>query len=335
MRGQVILRRVLATVPLMAGIAVVVFVIMRLIPGDPVDIIIGQGAATSQDVERVRQELHLDRPLPEQLLLFLADLSRGDLGDSFVKRKPVSQILLEALPATIELALAAMVVALVVAIPLGILSAVRQSSFLDRLSMAGAFLGISMPAFWLGLVAILLFSVRLGWFPTSGRTGFLFFLEPVTGFVLVDSILARNWSALIDALRHLVLPALTLGAGLMAIIARVMRASMVEVLREPYITVAHSKGLAPRVVVWRHALHNALIPTITVVGLQTGVLLGGNMIVETIFSWPGMGRVVVDAIFSRDYPLIQGAVMLYTLIFVLANLTVDILYTYLNPRIQL
>lgn len=336
MRALVIIRRTLATVPLMFGIAVIVFVVMRLIPGDPVDIIIGQGgAATQQDLDRLHQEFHLDRPLTEQLLLFITDAARGNLGTSFVKRRPVAEILIDALPATIELAVVALLLALVVAIPIGVLSAVRQSSWLDRLSMTGAFLGISMPPFWLGIVVILLFAVRLDWFPTSGRISFSVFLQPVTGFFVLDSIFTRNWPALWDTLRHLFLPALTLGAALMAVVARVMRASLVEVLREQYVLVAHSKGLAPRIVVLRHGLRNALIPTVTVMGLQMGVLLGGNMIVETVFSWPGMGRVVVDAIFSRDYPLVQGAVMLYTFIFVLANLAVDMLYTYLNPRITL
>lgn len=320
----------------MLGIAVIVFVVMRLIPGDPVDIIIGQGgAATQQDLDRLREEFHLDRTLPEQLVLFLSDALRGDLGTSFVKRRPVSRILVDAMPATIELAAAALLVALLVAVPIGVLSAVRQGSWIDRLSMAGAFLGISMPPFWLGIIAILVLAVRVDWFPTSGRIDFAVFLEPVTGFYVLDALLTRNWAAFWDALRHLFLPAVTLGAALMAVIARVMRASLVEVLREQYILVAHSKGLASRSVVLRHGLRNALIPTVTVLGLQIGVLLGGNMIVETVFAWPGMGQIVVDAIFSRDYPLVQGAVMLYALIFVLANLSVDVLYTYLNPRIAL
>lgn len=336
MRALIILRRLLATFPLMLGIAVVVFVVMRLIPGDPVDIIIGQGgAATQQDLDRLRLEFHLDRPLPEQLALFLADVARGNLGTSFVRRQPVTRVLLDAMPATIELAAAALLLSIIVALPIGIFSALRQASAVDRLSMAGAFLGISMPAFWLGIVAIMLFSVRLGWFPTSGRIGYAVSLEPITGFFLVDSVLTRNWAALWDGLRHLLLPAVTLGAGLMAIIARVIRASMIEVLREPYVTVARAKGLGCRAIVLKHSLRNALIPTITVVGLQMGVLLGGNMIVETVFGWPGMGRLVVDAIFSRDYPLVQGTVILYTMIFVLSNLAVDILYTYLNPRIEL
>lgn len=335
MRGLVILRRILATIPLMLGVAVVVFVVMRLIPGDPVDIIIGQGgAATQQDLERLRQEFHLDQPLLTQLVLFVGDLARGDLGTSFVKRRPVTRVLLDALPATIELAAAALVLSLLVALPIGVLSATRRSSLLDRFSMAGAFLGISMPPFWLGIMLILLFAVRLDWLPTSGRIGFAASLRPVTGFYLLDSVLTGNWIALGDSLRHLFLPALTLGAGLMAVIARVTRASMVEILQEQYVLVARSKGLAERSVVLRHALRNALIPTVTVVGLQAGVLLGGNMIVETVFGWPGMGRVVVEAIFSRDYPLVQGAVMFYTFTFIAINLMVDIVYTYLNPRIE-
>lgn len=336
MRGVIVLRRTLATIPLMVGVAVVVFVIMRIIPGDPVDIIIGQGgAATQQELDLLRREFHLDRPLHEQLFLFLGNLSRGDLGVSFVKRRPVTNILLEALPATIELAVASLLLSMAVGIPLGIYAAVRQSSFVDRVSMAGAFLGISMPPFWLGIVAILLLSVRLGWFPTSGRVSYGVLLEPVTGFYLLDSLLTRNWTAMWDVLRHLFLPAFTSSVGIMAVVARIMRSSMIEVLRENYVTTARAKGLHERTVVMRHALRNALIPTITVVGLQMGVLLGGNMIVETVFGWPGMGRLVVDAIFSRDYPVIQGGVILYTFTFVIINLMVDILYTYLNPRIQL
>ena len=334
MRAFAVARRVLNTIPIMIGVAVIVFVVMRMLPGDPVDIMLGQmGAASKQDLERLRTDFHLDRPLTEQLLLFLAGAARGDLGTSFARRRPVFTMLVESLPATIELAFAAAFLALVVAIPIGVFSAVHQRSWLDRISMGGAFLGISMPAFWLGIVAIIVFSVKLGWFPTSGRIGYEVSLIPTTGFVLLDSVLTRNWPALWDGLRHLFLPATVLGASLMAIVARVMRSSMVEVMREHYVTTARSKGLKGRVVVWRHAVRNALIPTVTVVGLQLGVLLGGNMIVETVFGWPGMGRLVVDAIFSRDYPVVQGAVMLYSVIFVLANLVVDLCYIYLDPRI--
>ncbi|MDR7484825.1 MAG: ABC transporter permease [Armatimonadota bacterium] len=336
MRAVVLARRVLTTIPIMFGVAVIVFVVMRMLPGDPVDIILGQaGAASQQDLNRLRQDFYLDRPLGEQLLRFIAGAARGDLGMSFARRRPVFAMLVEALPATVELALAATLIALAVAIPVGVLSAVYQRSWLDRLAMGGAFLGISMPAFWLGIVAIMVFAVQLGWFPTSGRLSHEVLLAPTTGFVLVDSVLARNWAALADGLRHLVLPAAVLGAGLLAIVARVMRSSMLEVLREQYVTTARSKGLAGRLVIWRHAMRNALIPTVTVVGLQLGVLLGGNMIVETVFGWPGMGRLVVEAIFNRDYPVVQGAVMLYAMTFVLANLAVDLCYIYLDPRIAL
>lgn len=336
MRTLVLARRILNTIPIMLGVAVIVFVVMRMLPGDPVDIMLGQtGAVSQQDLDRLRRDFNLDKPLTGQLVRFVADAARGDFGTSFARRRPVFGMLVEALPATIELALAATVIALLVAVPIGVLSAVYQRSWLDRIAMGGAFLGISMPAFWLGIVGIIVFAVRLGWFPTSGRVGHEVLLMPVTGFFLLDSVLTRNWAALGDVLRHLALPAVVLGASMMAIVARVTRSSMVEVMREQYVTTARSKGLANRVVIWRHALRNALIPTVTVVGLQVGVLLGGNMIVETVFGWPGMGRMVVDAIFSRDYPVVQGAVMLYAFTFVLANLAVDLCYIYLDPRISL
>jgi peptide/nickel transport system permease protein len=335
MRSIVILRRALATLPLMLALSILTFLIMRIIPGDPVDIIIGQaGTATKEEIDLVRRELYLDRPLYDQLLLFLRDLSRADLGLSFSKRRPVISMLISALPATIELALASLVLAVLLGIPAGVYAAIRQSSLVDRVSMAAAFLGISLPPFWLGILAILVFSVRLGWLPTSGRLSDHVLLQPVTGLYVLDSLLTRNWPALWDALSHLLLPATTLSASIMGLVARMMRSSMLEVLREQYVTTARAKGLAERSVVIRHALRNALIPTVTVIGLQLGTLLGGNMIVETVFGWPGLGRVVVDAIFSRDYPVVQGAVLLYTFTFLAINLLVDVAYTYLNPRIQ-
>ncbi|MFZ5768151.1 MAG: ABC transporter permease [Bacillota bacterium] len=211
----------------------------------------------------------------------------------------------------------------------------RQYSVLDRVSMAGAFLGISMPAFWLGLIAIIIFSLHLGWFPTSGRITYGLQPQTITGLFVLDALLTANLPGLRDALRHLVLPSVTLGAGVAAVVARVVRSSMLEVLRTDYVLLARAKGVAERAVIIRHALRNALIPTVTVVGLQVGTLLGGNMIVETIFGWPGLGRLVVDAIFARDYPLVQGSVMVYALTFVVVNLATDVLYTYLNPKITL
>ena len=336
MRTVKILERIITTIPIMFGVAVTVFLFMRLTPGDPVDIMMGQGGAVSAgEMEQLRSEFHLDEPLPTQLWIFLEDAVQGDLGYSYTQKRPVSDLIAERLPATIELAAGAMLLALLISIPIGIISAVKQHSLVDQFSMAGAFLGTSMPAFWLGIVLILVFSVRLHWLPVQGRIAYGTGLEHITGFYVLDSILTRNWEALWSSIRHLILPSITLGAAVAAIIARVLRSGMVETLRQDYVTLARAKGQVEFLVVMKHALRNALIPTVTVVGLQVGTLLGGNMIVETVFGWPGLGRMVVKAIFERDFPLVQGAVMIYAFTFVLANLIVDILYTYLNPKISL
>lgn len=324
------------TLPIMFGVAIVVFLFMRLTPGDPVDIMMGQGGAvTTGEIENLRHEFHLDEPLPVQLWLFLKDAVRGDLGYSYVQKRPVSELIGERLPATIELAAGALFFALLVSMPIGIISAVKQRSLVDQFSMAGAFLGTSMPAFWLGIVLILVFSVRLHWLPVQGRITYGTGLQEVTGLYVLDSLLTRNWTALLSSLKHLILPSISLGASVAAIVARVLRSSMVEVLRQDYITLARAKGQMEFLVVMKHAVRNALIPTVTVVGLQVGALLGGNMIVETVFGWPGLGRLVVQAIFERDFPLVQGAVMVYAFTYVMANLIVDVLYTYLNPKITL
>ena len=336
MRAVKILERVLATIPIMFGVAILVFFFMRLTPGDPVDIMMGDtGYVSEKEIENLRQQFHLDEPLWKQLLLFLGGAVRGDLGNSYIRHAPVSTLIAERLPATIELALGALFFGLIVAVPIGIISAVRQYSLIDRLSMAGAFLGISMPNFWLGIILILFFSVRFKLLPVSGRIDYEAGLQTITGFYVLDSILTGNMAALVSSLKHLVLPSITLGASLAAIVARVLRSSMLEILRQDYIMLARAKGQIEFLVVMKHALRNALIPTVTVVGLQVGVLLGGNMIVETIFAWPGLGSLVVKSIFARDFPLVQGAVMVYAFTFVIANLIVDILYTYLNPKITL
>ena len=336
MRAIKVLERILITIPIMFGVAIIVFFFMRLTPGDPVDIMMGQGGAVSTgEMEQLRSEFHLDEPLHVQLWLFLKDAVRGDLGYSYTQKRPVSELITERLPATIELAVGALIFALLIAFPIGIISSVRQHSLVDQLSMAGAFLGISMPAFWLGILLILLFSVHLQWLPVQGRLDFGIQLQELTGLYVVDSLLTRNWEALTSALKHLILPSVTLGAAVAAIVARVLRSSMVETMRQDYVTLARAKGQAEFLVVMKHALRNALIPTVTVIGLQVGVLLGGNMIVETVFGWPGLGRLVVNAIFQRDFPLVQGAVMVYAFTFVIANLVVDVLYTYLNPKITL
>ena len=336
MKGIKILERVLGTIPIMFGVAIIVFFFIRLTPGDPVDIMMGQGGAISSgELENLREEFHLNEPLHIQLWYFLRDAAKGDLGYSYVLKQPVTSLISERLPATIELAAGALLFSLLVAFPIGVISAVKQNSWLDRISMSTAFLGISMPGFWLGIILILLFSVKLHWLPVQGRITLGTGLEQRTGYFVLDSILAGNMDALKSSLLHLVLPSVTLGAPVAAVIARVLRSSMLETLRSDYVTLARSKGVAEWWVVIKHALRNAMIPTVTVVGLQVGILLGGNMVIETVFGWPGLGRMVVKAIFDRDFPLIQGAVMIYAFTFVMANLIVDVMYTYLNPRIRL
>lgn len=333
-----VLERFLIVIPTMLGVSIIVFFFMRLTPGDPVDIMMGErGGASQAESDVLRKEFHLDKPLPTQLYLFLTGLGRGDLGNSYVQRRPVSELIVERLPATIELSLGALLFALSLGLPIGVLSAVKQYSMTDRFGMAGAFLGISVPSFWLGIILILIFAVNLGVLPVQGRIDNVIgqSLPRVTGFLVLDSLLAGDRSALISSLKHLVLPSITLGAALAAIVARVLRSSLIEVLRADYITLARAKGQLESLVVLKHAVRNALIPTVTVVGLQLGFFLGGNMIVEVVFGWPGLGRLVVGAIFSRDFPLIQGAVMVYAFIFVLINLAVDVMYTYLNPKIAL
>ncbi|MEN6298673.1 MAG: ABC transporter permease [Anaerolineaceae bacterium] len=336
MKAIKILERVLISIPIMFGVAIIVFLFMRLTPGDPVDIMMGRGGAvTAGEIEQLRSEFNLDKPLYVQLWIFLKDAVRGDLGYSYIQKAPITKLIIERLPATIELALAAELFSLLIAFPIGVISAVKQNSLIDRLSMAGAFLGISMPGFWMGIILILIFAVKLHWLPVQGRIDFDAKLVETTGFFVLDSLLSGNRVALVSSLKHLVLPGITLGAMEAAVVARVLRSSMLETLRSDYVTLARSKGASEWGVVLKHALRNALIPTVTVIGLQVGVLLGGNMIIETVFSWPGLGRMVVNAIFARDFPLVQGSVMVYALTFVLANLMVDVIYTYLNPKITL
>jgi peptide/nickel transport system permease protein len=231
--------------------------------------------------------------------------------------------------------LVALIIALAIAIPLGVLAAVKKNTFLDRIATVGALIGISMPGFWFGILLIILFAVKLHWLPVSGRIGFEFEVPPITRLYLVDTLIQGRFDAFWDALKHIALPAVTLGLPMAAIVMRVTRASMLDVLSRDYITFAEAKGLSRRRVLFRHALKNALIPTVTVAALETGSLLGGNMVVETVFGWPGLGRLVVESIFARNYPLVQAAVLLYALTYVFLNFVADILYTVLNPRIRL
>jgi len=300
-----VLKRVVLALPVLVGVSVVVFVAIRLIPGDPAQLMAGQ-AATQEVVQQIRQSLGLDQPLPVQYLYFLRNVVRGDLGRSLFNGAPVVEELAQRFPRTVRLALASMAVASLIGIPAGILAATRRSTWVDTAVMLVALAGVSVPVFWLGLNLILLFSVRLQWLPSFGY---------------------ETW-------RHLVLPSLTLGAASTAIVARMTRSAMLEVLGQDYVRTARAKGLAERVVVNRHALRNALIPVVTVLGLQLGTLLSGAVLTETVFAWPGIGRLLVEAVLARDYPIIQGATLLIAATFVVLNVAVDVLYGLLDPRIR-
>ena len=331
-----VIERIAATIPLALAVALAAFVLMRAIPGDPVDIMMGEGASSSgEEVAALRAQLKL-MTIHMQLSGYLKGLFRGDLGYSITRSRPVAEMIREALPATIELAVYAILFALALGIPVGVVSALRHNTAFDRVSTAVSFIGISLPAFWLGIVGILVFSMTLRWLPTSGRIPYG--LEPrhiTTGLLTLDALLTGNMPAFGSALRHICLPAVTLGLGVAAVIARITRSSMLDVLGSDFVLFARAKGVPERAVTIRHALRNAMIPTVTLVGLQFGSLLGGNMIVETIFGWPGLGRVVVDAIFARDYPVVQASVMVYALTFVMVNLITDLIYTVLDPKMAL
>lgn len=330
-----LLERILQLVPVLLGVSVIVFLMMAATPGDPVDIMLGDQSATPEQRQALRHDMGLDLPLPQRYGHFLKNALTGDFGMSYFHRRPVAQVIAERLPATIELTLVALLVALLVAIPLGVLAAVRKNTIFDRVATVASLMGISLPGFWFGLLLILFFGVTLQVLPVSGRSELAINIVPVTHFLLIDTLLAGNLTAFRAALAHLVMPALTLGLPMAAVLMRVTRTSMLEVLRQDYVTFAEAKGLSPRRVLYRHALKNALIPTVTVAALEVGSLLGGSMIIETVFGWPGLGRVVVESIFTRNYPMIQAAILLYAVTYVLLNFVADVLYTVLNPRVRL
>jgi len=328
-----IIRRFLTIIPVLLGVSILVFGFIRLIPGDPATVMLGE-RATPESVARVRQQLGLDKPVYQQYLIYVSHALRGDLGMSILRQEPVTRELVRRFPGTIELSLGAILFATLVGVPSGILSATRRGSWIDSLSMLIALTGVSMPIFWLGLMLSFAFAVLLHWLPTSGRLTATMEYDPITNLVILDSLLQGNLHLLLDGLRHLVLPAVALGTIPMAIIARMTRSAMLEVLSQDYIRTAQAKGLPQRTVILRHALRNALLPVITVVGLQVGRLLAGAILTETIFAWPGIGRWIVEAIYARDYPIVQGVTLFIACIFVLVNLTVDVLYAFVDPRIH-
>jgi peptide/nickel transport system permease protein len=330
-----LLERLLHLIPVLLGVSAIVFLMTLATPGDPVDIMLGEQQATPAQRAALRKDMGLDLPAPQRFIRFLENAATGNFGMSYFQRRPVVSVIAERLPATIELTLAALVIGVVVSIPLGVLAAIRKRTWIDRLATVGSLLGLSMPGFWFGLLLMMLFGVWMQWLPISGRSDIAGQVPVVTHFLTIDAMLAFNFEVLQSALSHLVMPALTLGLPMAAVLMRVTRASMLEVLRQDYVTFAQAKGLSTRRVLYVHALKNALIPTVTMAAMEVGSLLGGSMIVETIFGWPGLGRVVVDSIFTRDYPLIQAAILLYALTYVFVNFLADILYTVLNPRVRL
>lgn len=330
-----LLRRLVQAVPVFLGVTFVVFLLMYLTPGDPVDLYMGQaGTVSPEEIARIRQEFGLDRPFLEQYGRFLWGIARGDLGRSIVHRRPVAELIGERVPATLELSLFAALIALLVAVPAGVVAAVRRYSFLDHAGTLLSLVGVSMPGFWLGLILMILFSVTLRLLPVAGRMAYGNGLEPQTGFLLLDALLQTNGRAALDVLRHLAMPALAMSAGMMAMTMRITRSSLLETIGQDYVRTARAKGVPEGRVVVRHALRNALLPVVTAVALNLGALLGGNMVVETVFAWPGLGQRVVDAVKTRDFPLVQGCVLIYALTYVVLNLIADLSYAFLNPRIS-
>jgi dipeptide transport system permease protein len=326
--------RLALVVPTFVGMTLLAFLLIRLVPGDPIETMAGERGIDAQRHEALRKEYGLDRPLMAQYAIYVGRVLHGDLGKSMITQEPVLREFAALFPATVELALCAIVFALAIGIPAGMVAAVRRNSFFDHGVMGLSLTGYSMPIFWWGLLLILLFSVQLGWTPVSGRIDVRYFIEPVTGFLTLDAWLSGEKGALRSALSHLALPMIVLGTVPLAIIARMTRSAMLEVLGEDYIRTARAKGLSKVRVIGLHAFRNALIPVVTVIGLQIGVLFTGAILTETIFSWPGVGKWMIEAINRRDYPVLQGGLLLLGSVVMAVNLLVDLAYGVINPRIR-
>ena len=331
--GTYILKRLFLMVVVMFGVATIVFFITHIIPADPVGAILG-GNAPIERVDEMRHQLGLDKPITLQFIDYMKGIVHADFGISLKSNRPVLTDIINYFPATIELAVASMLFAVLVGVFLGIFSAIYRNKSIDHFSRVFSILGVSMPVFWLGLLLLLLFYYHLDLLPGGGRNSLFIFPLRITGFVLLDSLLAGNWAAFWDGLSHIVLPAFVLGYASAASIARIMRASMLDILRQDFIRTAKSKGLSKRLVIYRHALKNALIPVVTIIGLSFGSLLSGAVLTETIFSWPGLGRYIVNALLVLDYPAVTGGTLFIAFVYSLANLLVDISYAVLDPRMR-
>lgn len=326
--------RLSLVVPTFFGMTLLAFFLIRLVPGDPIETLAGERGIDAARHAQLLQAYGLDQPLLTQYGIYIVKVLHGDLGKSIITQTPVLQEFLALFPATVELALCALAFALLLGIPAGVLAAVKRNSVYDHGLMGAALTGYSMPIFWWGLLLILLFSVQWGWTPVSGRIAVAYFIEPRTGFLLIDSALSDEKGAFLSALSHLVLPTIVLGTNPLAVVARMTRSAMLEVLGEDYVRTARAKGLAPWRVVAIHALRNAMVPVVTVIGLQIGVLFTGAILTETIFSWPGVGKWLIEAIARRDYPVLQGGMLLLGLIVMAVNVLVDLTYGLINPRIR-
>ncbi|NUK31731.1 ABC transporter permease [Parageobacillus sp. VR-IP] len=326
-------RRILMVIPVLLGMSLVVFFMIRAIPGNPAQVILGQ-KATKEAVAALTHKLGLDQPWYVQYIKYLGSLLHGDLGESIRTGAAISDEIWPYLAATLELSLAAMIIAVVIGVNAGIISAWFQNSWFDYIAMVLALIGVSMPIFWLGLMEQWVFAIQLDWLPTSGREDVRNPIEPITHLYLLDTLLAGNTEQFMQVVQHLILPSVALATIPMAIIARITRSSMLEVMKSDYIRTARAKGLSMFWVVYKHSLKNAIIPVLTVIGLQTGLLLGGAILTETIFSWPGIGRYIYDAIGYRDYPVIQSGILVIATIFIFINLIVDLLYAMIDPRIK-
>jgi len=329
-----VLRRAALIIPTFIGVTLLAFALIHLIPGDPVENLSGERGMDPERRARLLHEFGLDKPLPQQYAEYVGQVLRGDLGTSLTTHEPVLTEFLTLFPATIELALFAMLFSVCLGLPAGIVAALKRNSVADYAVMGVSLTGYSMPIFWWALLLILFFSVHLGWTPVSGRISVQYDVAALSGFMLVDTLRAGDWGAFRSALAHLVLPSIALGTIPLAVIARMTRSSMLEVLREDYVRTARAKGLPYWEVVLVHALRNALIPVITVIGLQVGLLLSGAILTETIFSWPGVGNWLIHGVQARDYPVVQGGILLIATIVISVNLIVDLLYGVINPRIR-
>lgn len=328
------LRKLGVLVPTFFGVTLIAFVFIRLLPGDPVLLMAGERGISEERHALLMQEFGYDKPILVQYGSYIKQIAKGDLGRSIITKRPVVEEFMALFPATIELSLVAISLAVFFGLPAGVIAAVRRGSVFDHTVMTCALTGYSMPIFWWGLLLIILFSGILGWTPVSGRISLLFFFDPVTGFMLIDSILSGQKGAFLSAVSHIILPSIVLSTIPLAVIARQTRSAMLEVLGEDYVRTAKAKGLGPGRVIGLHALRNALIPVVTVIGLQVGVLFAGAILTETIFSWPGIGKWILDSISRRDYPSVQGGLLLIACIVMLVNLFVDLLYGLINPQIR-